>query len=92
MLGETLDAGGPEAVKLALELVRLTDLAAAAEKLDRNRIQFAADEELVPRNAARIDHEADVPALTSGKCRVRRDDCPRAQQCELFCSTRSRSR
>lgn len=62
VLEEQLDAGGPEAVRLALALVRLTGTAAAADKPQEIMLRYAEEPELRARLAAH-GRDDDVPAL-----------------------------
>lgn len=66
LLEEQLDAGGPEAVRLALALVRMTGTAAAAEKPQPVLLQFVEASELRARLRAHGGDD-DVPALRSGE-------------------------
>lgn len=65
VLERELEAGGPDAIKLALALVKLANVARPAEKPHLALLNLAEADELRARLAAHDD--CDVPKLPSGE-------------------------
>jgi hypothetical protein len=67
VLEQEFEAGGPEAVKLVLALVKLADVAGPVEKPHMELLGFAEADELRARLAAHATDDDDVSMLPSGE-------------------------